>query len=828
MRAGLSAGLLAVALSVVAQPATQDPVFEKDVQPILSRYCLTCHGKSSPEQGVDLRTAQAVLRGGFNGAVVVKGNPEQSLLYQKLVQGKMPPPAFKSKVPDADVEEIRLWIAAGAHSEVEGAVPEEARLQIARFEREIQPLLRERCVACHGGTAPQADLDLRSLASMLRGSRNGPVVLEGFSEKSVIVRQLSSGVMPPEGAGESLSEGEIELIRDWIDGGSFADYVDTGIPLDRDFTVAEAPPVTENDRSHWAFRPPSAARPPRVRARDRVRTPVDSFVISRLEGEGLSIARDASRQVLMRRAYLDLWGLPPTPAEAAEFLADTRPGAYERLIDRLLESHRYGQRWGRFWLDAAGYVDTKGKDFQADTVTLAPGMWRYRDYVISAFNQDKPWNRFLLEQLAGDEIHDWRTADQYTPRMLEGLIATGYLRTVLDATDEDISDRPADRYDTLFALIDKVSRSSLGLTLSCARCHSHKFDPIPQRDYYRFLALLTAAYNPSAWIQPKHRRLYTVSQAEKERIDAHNRTVDDELKKLRARQAEIGEPYRSAILEGKLAEVPEAIRADLRDAVAALPKDRTEVQKYLVTKLGAARRGRRRRGPRGGIGGGQATTWRRCAATSPPGRTTETNRSRSRPSGMAQASRRSGCCSEGASNRPDPQSSPAFCRSFVPPATTAWRLPSPNRVGDTKGYRLALAEWLTDPEHPVDGASHREPCLAAPLRHRGIVETPDNFGSNGSPPSPSGTAGLARSRFRQRRLEAQASAQDDHALECVSAVFPADRQRLARARLGIGIRGTDCCGGCRFVGWTPRRSETRSCLSAASWTTPWTVPPRGA
>ena len=287
-----------------------------------------------------------MLRGGFNGAVVVKGDPEQSLLYQKLVQGKMPPPAFKSKVPDADVEEIRRWIAAGAPSEVERAVPEEARLQIARFEREIQPLLRERCIACHGGTAPQADLDLRSLASMLRGSRNGPVVLEGFSEKSVIVRQLSSGVMPPEGAGESLSEGEIELIRDWIDGGNFADYVDTGIPLDRDFTVAEAPPVTENDRSHWAFRPPAAARPPKVRARDRVRTPVDSFVISRLEGEGLSIAQDASRQALMRRAYLDLWGVPPTPAEAAEFLADTRPGAYERLIDRLLESHRYGQRWG--------------------------------------------------------------------------------------------------------------------------------------------------------------------------------------------------------------------------------------------------------------------------------------------------------------------------------------------------------------------------------------------------------------------------------------------------------------------------------------------------
>lgn len=733
MRAGLPAGLLAAALAAAAQPATQDPVFEKDVQPILSRYCLTCHGKSSPEQGVDLRTAQAVLRGGFNGAVVVKGNPEQSLLYQKLVQGKMPPPAFKSKVSDADVEEIRRWIAAGAPSEAEVAVPEEARLQIARFEKEIQPLLRERCVACHGGTAPQADLDLRSLASVLRGSRNGPVVLEGFSEKSVIVRQLSSGVMPPEGAGEALSEREIELIRDWIDGGNFADHVDTGIPLDRDFTVAEAPPVTEKDRSHWAFRPPAAARPPRVRARDRVRTPVDSFVISRLEGEGLSLAQDASRQVLMRRAYLDLWGVPPTPAEAAEFLADTRPEAFERLLDRLLESHRYGQRWGRFWLDAAGYVDTKGKDFQADTVTLAPGMWRYRDYVISAFNQDKPWNRFLLEQLAGDEIHDWRNADQYTPRMLEGLIATGYLRTVLDATDEDISDRPADRYDTLFALIDKVSRSSLGLTLSCARCHSHKFDPIPQRDYYRFLALLTTAYNPSAWIQPKHRRLYTVSQAEKERIDAHNRTVDDELKRLRARQAEIGEPYRSSILEGKLAEVPEAIRADLRDAVGALPKDRTEVQKYLVTKLGplvevsdaqvleeaSAEDRRLLEGVRSDI-----ATWK--------GYRNEPKQIQALWDGTGLPTIR--LLQRGSVESPGPAVKPGFLSVLCPAGDDCLAAPSPNRVGDTKGYRLALAEWLTDPEHPLTARV----IVNRVWQHHfgtGIVETPDNFGSNGSPPS---------------------------------------------------------------------------------------------
>ena len=152
--------------------------------------------------------------------------------------------------------------------------------------------------------------------------------------------------------------------------------------------------------------------------------------------------------------------------------------------------------------------------------------------------------------------------------MLEGLIATGYLRTVLDATDEDISDRPADRYDTLFALIDKVARSSVGLTLSCARCHSHKFDPIPQRDYYRFLALLTPAYNPSKWIQPKNRVLYTVSASEKEKIDRHNEEVDAEVEKLTARMDAIREPYRKQLFEQKLEGVPDVIREDLRAAVA--------------------------------------------------------------------------------------------------------------------------------------------------------------------------------------------------------------------------------------------------------------------
>ena len=728
--------LVVLSAAVVASgaPAVGDaPIFEQDVQPILSAYCLTCHGKSSPEQGVDLRTARTVLRGGFNGPVVQRGSPEESLLYQKLVQGKMPPEAFKSRVPEADVETIRRWIETGAHSEQGDDLPEQARLQIARFEGEIQPLLSERCVACHGGTSPQSGLDLRTLASTLRGGKHGPVVLEGFSEKSILVRQLVNGVMPPEGASEPLSDAEIELIREWIDEGQFADYVDLGNPLDREFTEAEAAPVTASDRQYWAFRAPLASAPPKVKASSAVRTPIDSFLVAALESQGLTYSSAAPRQTLLRRAYFDLWGLPPTPEQAAEFLADERPDAYERLLDRLLESPRYGQRWGRFWLDAAGYVDTKGKDYRAETLTLSPGIWRYRDYVIDSFNADKPWNRFLTEQLAGDELYDWRNAEQFSPEMLETLVATGYLRTVLDATDEDISDRPADRYDTLFALLDKVSRSAVGLTLSCARCHSHKYDPIPQRDYYRFLALFSAAYNPSDWIQPKNRLLYTVSPTEKKRIDAHNEAVDAKVKNLTDELEEISTPYRDSLFEAKLKEVPSADREDFQVAFSAIEKDRSDAQKDLVKKFGSIVEVSDKEilGVASPEHKERLSQLRRDIAEWKAERT-GLERVQALWDGRSLPTVR--LLQRGSVESPGPAVKPGFLSVLCGAEEPCLATPSLDRAGETTGYRLALAEWLTDPKHPLTARV----IVNRIWQHHfgtGIVATPDNFGSNGAPPS---------------------------------------------------------------------------------------------
>ena len=733
-RYGTLIGMVLLPAALHAQSTAGAPVFEQDILPIFSSYCFTCHGKSSPELGMDLRTAASVLRGSHNGPVIEKGSPESSRLFQLVSKHLMPPPAFESVVPDPDVETIRRWIATGAHSfQSDGEIPEVARRQISRFEKEIQPIFSVRCTACHGGDAPQSGLDLTSLASALKGGKHGPVILEGFSDKSILIRQLQSGVMPPTGAGEPIKKAEVELIRGWIDEGNFADYVEVENPLDRDFTETEAPEVTAADRQYWAFRKPVAAAPPKVKGTTRARTPIDSFIISELESRGLELSPPASKRTLLRRAYFDLWGLPPTPAEAQAFLEDTRADAYEQLIDRLMDSPKYGERWGRHWLDAVGYIDTTGKDFLAATVELAEGMWRYRDYVIRSFQQDKPWDRFLTEQLAGDELVDWRNAETYTPEIIEALVATGYLRTILDVTNEDISDRPLDRYDALFVLLDKVSSSTLGLTLTCARCHSHKFDPIPQRDYYRFLSLFTAAYNPSAWIQPKKRLHYTVSKSERGEIESHNQEIDAAVGKLTEDIEQIRQPYREQRLAEKLEKLPEVVRADTKLAVETEADGRDEVQKYLVEKFGPLVEITDEELDAEITGDHQEALSRlkkKVATWDSYRRKLHQIQALWDGDGMPTIR----LLQRGSVESPGPKVTPGFITVLCSAGEDCAAKPSANRVGATQGYRLALAEWLTEPDHPLTARV----IVNRIWQHHfdtGIVATPGNFGSMGSPPS---------------------------------------------------------------------------------------------
>jgi hypothetical protein len=331
------------------------------------------------------------------------------------------------------------------------------------FTREVRPILSRHCFKCHGPDdgARKAKLRLDVREEALRPSKSGPAVIApGSPDKSELVRRILASspedVMPPPEIKNPLSEEQKRVLRDWIASG--AEY-----------------------KTHWAFVPPRQAAPPGVKDRRWVRNPIDAFVLARLEQEGLKPAPAADRYTLVRRVSLDLVGIPPTPEEADAFVNDPAPDAYERLVDRLLASPRYGERWARRWLDLARYADTNGyeKDRQRS-------IWPYRDWVIKALNADMPFDRFTIEQIAGDML------PQAT---LEQRVATGFHRNTM-LNEEGGIDPLEYRFH---AMVDRVATTGatwLGLTLACAQCHTHKFDPVSQREYYQFMAFLNNADEP--------------------------------------------------------------------------------------------------------------------------------------------------------------------------------------------------------------------------------------------------------------------------------------------------------------------------------------------
>ncbi|HMC67010.1 MAG TPA: DUF1549 domain-containing protein, partial [Gemmataceae bacterium] len=253
------------------------------------------------------------------------------------------------------------------------------------FEKDIAPIFQQHCIKCHGTKPKKAGLDLRTAAAAFAGGESGPVLVKGSAAKSVLFEKIESRTMPPPEKKDRLSDQEIALIRKWIDSG--APSAGAAKPV----ASSKERVVTEKDREYWAFRKPVAAPVPAVKATERVRTPVDAFLLTKLEASGLTFSPDAAKEMLVRRAYLDLIGLPPSPEEVRSFLADTRPDAYERLIDRLLDSPHYGERWGRHWLDVAGYTDAPHCDTVGNLLPIDD--WRYRDYVIRSLNDDKPYDR---------------------------------------------------------------------------------------------------------------------------------------------------------------------------------------------------------------------------------------------------------------------------------------------------------------------------------------------------------------------------------------------------------------------------------------------------
>lgn len=518
--------------------ATRTPTFEGDVRPLLKAKCWSCHGEQTRKAELALHTPEGIRKGSESGPVIVPGDAEKSLLFEMVRDGSMPP-GQKNPLTKEEVETLRRWIDGGARL---GDVSRRDTPGVSQHD--VVPILLLRCTACHGRQRQDGKLDLRTRASMLRGGQSGPAFVPGKPDESLMLKRIQREEMPPrprlvEAMVKPVEPSEIEKLTRWIALGApeVADEPDVvGTPTD--------PLVRAEDREFWSFQPLRTVSVPTVALAARVRNSIDAFVVQKLEEKGLSLSPEADRLTLLRRASFDLTGLPPEPAEAEAFLADNDPRAYEKLIDRLLASPRYGERWGRHWLDVAGYADCEGRREQH---LPRPDAWRYRDYVIGSFNADKPYDRFLLEQLAGDELADYEHAPEITQEIEDNLVATGFLRMAPDPTWANLTGFVPDRLEVMADSMDVLTAGVMGLTFKCARCHSHKFDPIPQRDYYRLVAIFKGAYDEHDWLKPQlisfggaqsasfgERYLSYVTAAERKRLDEHNAAIQREIDRLKA------------------------------------------------------------------------------------------------------------------------------------------------------------------------------------------------------------------------------------------------------------------------------------------------------
>ncbi|HVJ83314.1 MAG TPA: DUF1549 domain-containing protein, partial [Planctomycetia bacterium] len=335
----------------------------------------------------------------------------------------------------------------------------------ADFEKEVAPILAARCLECHNATEAAGGLRLVSEAGLRKGGDEGAVLDPAAAHGGRLLERIKAGEMPPESKGKSqkLPAAEIATLEAWIKSGA-------PWPKGRVIDPYERTSPARGGRDWWSLQPVKRTEPPALKSGVKKANPIDAFLETEREKAGLVAAPAADRRTLLRRVYYTLHGLPPTAAELDAFAADDRPDAYERAVDKLLASPRYGERWGRHWLDVARYAETSGYERDQEK----PGAWKYRDWVIAAFNADMPFDRFVREQLAGDEIPG---------RTEASTIATGFLR--LGTWNDEPNDPGEYVYERLDDLVHATSAAFLGLTVRCARCHDHKFDPIPQTDYYR-------------------------------------------------------------------------------------------------------------------------------------------------------------------------------------------------------------------------------------------------------------------------------------------------------------------------------------------------------
>ena len=567
-------------------------------------------------------------------------------------------------------------------------------------------ILRENCLTCHGSSLKMSNLDLRTRKTILQGGERGAAVVPNYPEKSRLYRFVSHQQNPTMPPGSKLADQDIETLRRWILAGALLEKEESQEELDGKAALAalEERPITEEERQFWAFQPPKAESIPEVADRDWVRNPVDAFLLARMEAQGLRPMPPADRRTLIRRSYLDLHGLPPDPEEVEKFVHDSSPDAYERLIDRLLASPHYGERWARHWMDVVRYADSGGYEFDRDR----PNAWRYRDYVVDALNSDKPYDQFIREQLAGDEI---------TPESDEAMIATGFIR--LHPENNIKNERT--RMDELDDIISTTSLTFLGMTLGCARCHNHKFDPIPQKDYYRIQSIF---YSTKPVAHP------LVPPEVVERFNQEKKRIDDAQDSLREAKRALEDPYRDRLYEEEISRLPEYMQAAWRTPA----EERTEGQRLNARQIRHAL---------------QAKIKEEKIVSA----MTETDREKHQGL-VAQIE-------EWDKERPEPfvtamaigehgrEALPSFFLHRGDPSATGSRMspgvfsvasshdvgfPSPPETARSSWRRRTFAEWIASPENPLTA---RVMVNRIWQNHfgEGIVRTPSNFGRTGQMPS---------------------------------------------------------------------------------------------
>lgn len=585
-----------------------------------------------------------------------------------------------------------------------------------RFETHVRSILKKHCFQCHGEEEhPEGELDLRLVHFMQQGGDSGPAVIAGRPDESLLLQRVRNGEMPPDSS-KLLAKEEISILEGWIAAGAETVRPE---PESIDGTTF----ITEEERAHWSFQPIVRPAVPQVVHSDAVANPIDAFLLERLEQQGFSFSSRAEPHTLMRRLHLDLTGLPPAPETVKTFAKQPGPTQWRAVIDDLLDSPRYGERWGRHWLDVAGYADSEGYN-EADAER--PHAWRYRDYVIRSFNDDKPFDQFIREQLAGDELVT-TPMDNLSPEDAELLSATGFLRMAPDGTGGSVPDASVARNETIADTIKIVSSSLLGMTVGCAQCHDHRYDPISQADYYRFRAIFEPALDWKNWRNPAQRRvsLYTdEDRAEAARVEAEAKKIDAERLK---KQAEFIE----ATFEKQLTKLPVEIHEVARTAHQTDPKSRTPEQKALFKKH-----------PSLNVTAGSLYLYDKKAADQLAAMADDAKKLRAtKPQeqfvraltevpGQRPVTH---LFYRGDHEQPKQELTPAGL-TVISEVAQLGEIPVENESLSSSGRRLALANRLTNPRHPLTA---RVIVNRVWLHHfgRGLVNTPGDFGTLGEAPS---------------------------------------------------------------------------------------------